>query len=326
MLQNAKQKPKVLFSQALFTQSANQRFTLQAVSTQIGGALDFAKKQLVAEKIIESQAMSKKMLQRENDYIRSQYADGDNFLDDFNTQIKEYELHIQGIPKYLMTKLQEYTEKRIPEDMRDGAKKEEDKEDEGEEEKEEGGKKKKGGQRGKKASVSKKGVKKEEEEKKNHRDDEDDDDYEDGLRRMAIEDNKKWDMYEHNSEEDEKEWFKEDFGRGPEGGGAGTKKGGKKNAEKKTEKPKGRGKGKAKKDSDEESDYTDITANTPAQKRGGAGAGKRRTVVDDDEDEMEDESPMFKKTKKTPTQTPPPAQTNTQNKSKASKPINKFFL
>jgi len=309
-MQNSNKKTKILPS-GLFTQSSTQKVTLSAVGDNIEEILNYAKKNLVTDKITESQSMSKKLIQKEHEYIRSQYSNGDDLLGDLNTQMKEYEQYVSEIPKYLITKLQEFSIRKAPEMQieKSGVKNEEDEEDE------DNGRKKKSAPKGKKV-VNKKGAK--ENEIRTSKDEaEDEDEEEESKGRMQVEKEKKWDMYERDSEEEEKEWFKEDFGKKVD------EPKGKKNAGKTAEKPKGKGRGKAAKkeesdDSerdnyDEEEDYEEPTT----KKR-----GKKRATPAKKEESGEN-SPILKKTKITD---------YTQNSSatkkggKSQKPSNKFFL
>ena len=292
-MHNSKNKPKILTNPDFLTQASNQKFTLQNVTSQIGGIIDFAKKQLVTDKIRESQAMSKKIIQSEVGHIQSQYSSNDNTIEDISTQLKEYEQYIQNIPKFLTAKLQELTERRAPEE----ALKEEDQNSEEEEEDDDGRKKKKSTAKGKKAAGGKKGGK--EENKAVGKEGDEDEELAIGLQKMSMDK----DLYE-NSEEEEKEWFKEDFGRGPEA------QKGKKNAAKGQEKPKtraaaaprgrGRGKTSAAKDSEDVSfsESEEILFDKSDKKKGRKRNEPFKGNDDDDEFDVEEEAnPKLKKTK-----------------------------
>ena len=303
-MQNSNKKTKILPT-GLFTQSATQKVTLSAVGDNIEEILNYAKKNLVSEKITESQTMSKKLMQKENEYIRSQYSNGEEMLGDLNTQMKEYESYISEIPKYLITKLQEFSIRKAPEmQIEKSAVKNEE-----ENEEDESGKKKK-----KSVGKGKKVTKKDQIKASKDEEDEDEED------KMEVEKEKehRWDEYEHDSEEEEKEWFKEDFGKKVE------EPKGKKNTARTAEKPKGRGRGKsAKKDSDESEEdnyyHEDDDDEESSKKR-----GKKRTAPSKKE-ETGDNSPILKKTKITDyTQN-----TNTSALKKggrSTKASNKFFL
>ncbi len=308
-MQNSNKRTKILPT-GLFTQSATQKVTLSAVGDNIEEILNYAKKNLVSEKITESQTMSKKLMHKENEYIRSQYSNGEEMLGDLNTQMKEYESYISEIPKYLITKLREFSIRKAPEMLieKSAVKNEE----ENEEDDESGKKKKRSITKGKR--VTKK------DEIKTSKDD-DEDGEED---KMEVEREKGgWDMYEHNSEEEEKEWFKDDFGKKVE------EPKGKKNVTKTAEKPKARGRGKsAKKDSDqsEEEDNYYHEDDEDDYEESSKKRGKKRAVPSKKED-IGSQSPILKKTKITDY-----TQNNNNNASAAkkggrtTKASNKFFL
>jgi len=302
-MQNANKKPKIL-PIGLFTQTSNQRFSFQAVSDHIGDTLKYAKKQLLADKLIESQNLSRKLLQKENEYLRSQASTKDDMIEEIQTQIKEYETHMNEIPKFLMGKLAEFTQRRSTEfDMGDERiKKEEEKEEEEVEE---------SGGRGKKNT--KKGTKKGGKKPVKEEDEEEEDNMINSMGKMNLEKENRWDEYEKNSEDEDKEWFKDDFGRGieDEDTGSGRQKGRKKEVEK--PKGKGRGRSKVNKTPEDSENEDEEMFESPKKKPG----RKRAGVPSKDMDDLE--SSQLKKSK--------PATPNTSSTQKrASKPTNKFFL